>query len=321
MSRIRRLNPAIIAVLPAATLWGTLGVYYDVVDRHVDVDRLTVVTLRGVGATVVLVLWWGWRDRTVFRIERCDLPAFVTMGVVSVTAFYIFLIYAFVHTSVAVGTLLLYTAPAFVTVGASVFLGEQLTRTKLAALASSFIGCGLVVQITHPGAVAGNATGILLGLSAAVCYACYKPDRQADACSLSRCNSADGAYDLWCSCTPDREAGSVGGCLAISRGDAGAGAGRWNRHLGRAGRTLHVRIESTAIERGEHSRDVGTGCRRIVGGDRPARASWDHAIDRCELRGVGGDHSRSCSTEASFCSDHFTITKRADHSIGPCDLP
>jgi drug/metabolite transporter (DMT)-like permease len=171
--KLRSLNPAILAVLLAATLWGTLGVYYEVVDRHVDIDQLTVVTLRAVGATVMLVLWWTWRDRSVFLVARRDLPIFAIIGLVSVTAFYIVLIYAFVYTSVAVGTLLLYMAPAFVTVGASILLNERLTRAKLAALLVSFVGCALVVEITRPDAVSGNLNGILLGLASAVCYGSY----------------------------------------------------------------------------------------------------------------------------------------------------
>ena len=173
MQRLRQFNPAMLAVLLAATLWGTLGVYYEIVDRHVDVDRLTVVTLRATGATIVLVLWWNWRDRSVFCVGRRDLPIFVAMGLASVTAFYIFLIYTFVYTSVAVGTLLLYMAPAFVTIGAACFLGERLTRSKIVALLVSFVGCALVVEITRPGAISGNAKGILLGLASAICYASY----------------------------------------------------------------------------------------------------------------------------------------------------
>ena len=173
MQNLRRLNPAILAVLLAATLWGTLGIYYELVDRHVDIDQLTVVTLRAVGATAMLVLWWGLRDRSVFRVERRDMPIFTIMGLTSVTAFYVILIYSFLYTSVAVGTLLLYMAPAFVTIGASIMLDERLTRPKLMALLVSFVGCALVVEITRPGAVSGNLKGILLGLASALCYGSY----------------------------------------------------------------------------------------------------------------------------------------------------
>jgi drug/metabolite transporter (DMT)-like permease len=173
MQRLHAVNPAILAILLAATLWGTLGIAYELVGREVDVDSLTIVTIRAVGATAILVIWWGIRDRTVFRVTRRDLPVFVLMGLISVAVFYIVLIYTFVYTSVAVGTLLLYMAPAFVTVGAAMFLDERLTVSKLLALAISFIGCGLVVEITNPDVVSGNIKGILFGLGSAVCYGSY----------------------------------------------------------------------------------------------------------------------------------------------------
>jgi drug/metabolite transporter (DMT)-like permease len=173
LGRFREINPAVPAVLLAATLWGTLGIAYELIDRNVETDRLTIVTLRAVGATVILVVWWAIRDRSVFRVSRRDLPVFVLMGLVSVTLFYIILIYAFLYSSVAVATLLLYMAPAIVTIGAAMFLDERLTVLKLLALATSIVGCGLVVEITNPDAISGNLKGIVFGLGSAVCYGSY----------------------------------------------------------------------------------------------------------------------------------------------------
>lgn len=173
MTRLSWINPAVFSVLVAATLWGMLGVAYEIIDRNIDVDRFTVVTLRAVGATVVLIVWWSVRDRTVFAIDKRDCPRFVMMGLVSVTLFYVILIYAFAYTSVAVGTLLLYLAPAFVTIAASLFLGEPITQIKILALTLSFAGCALVVEITNPDYLSGNLWGIVLGLASAVCYGSY----------------------------------------------------------------------------------------------------------------------------------------------------
>lgn len=164
---------AVLCVVIAASLWGTLGIAYELVQRHVDIDRLTLVTLRALGATLVLATWFGLRDRTVFRIRQRDLPRFLILGLVAVTAFYVLLIYTFQYASVAVGSLLLYTAPAMVTVASVFLLGEALTGPKVAALFSSLIGCGLVVEIASPGALSGNWKGIALGLASALCYACY----------------------------------------------------------------------------------------------------------------------------------------------------
>ncbi len=110
------------AVLVAATLWGTIGVAYRVLADHVEADEITVVTIRASTATLVLAAWLVIRDRDAFRIERRDLPLMVAFGIVTVTIFYLALIFTFSQTSVAVGTLLLYLAPAMVVLGSALFL-------------------------------------------------------------------------------------------------------------------------------------------------------------------------------------------------------
>jgi DME family drug/metabolite transporter len=86
---------------------------------------------------------------------------------------YLALFTAFDLTSVAVGTVLLYLAPALVTVGAALFLHEPLTRRKLIALIATFSGCLLVVELYQPQNLVGNALGIAWGLVAAAAYAAY----------------------------------------------------------------------------------------------------------------------------------------------------
>ena len=86
---------------------------------------------------------------------------------------YLALFTAFDLTSVAVGTVLLYLAPALVTVGAALLLNEPLTRRKLIALIATFGGCLLVVELYQPQDLVGNALGIGWGLVAAAAYAAY----------------------------------------------------------------------------------------------------------------------------------------------------
>jgi drug/metabolite transporter, DME family len=131
------------------------------------------VTLRAATATVLL---WGWlavTDRSALKIPRPDLPAFAVLGLIAITIFYPALFYAYKWTSVSVATTLLYLAPALVTLGAVAFLGETLTRCKSMALVLTFVGSALVVQITQPANLTGNAAGIALGLVAAASYATY----------------------------------------------------------------------------------------------------------------------------------------------------
>lgn len=162
-----------LAVLLAASLWGTIGTAYALYERHFDTDPLTIVTIRAVAATVIVTGWVLARNRGQFVITARDLPRFVVYGLVSVTAFYIVLIYSFRMTSVAVGTLLLYLAPAFVTLGAALLFGDRLTRTNLLALAVAFVGCLLIVEAYRPANLSANALGIVLGLLSAICYAAF----------------------------------------------------------------------------------------------------------------------------------------------------
>jgi drug/metabolite transporter (DMT)-like permease len=170
--RWRRALP-IVAVILAACCWGTQGVAYALIFDGIQTDGLTVVTLRAVTATALL---WGWlavTDPAALRIPRADLPAFAVLGLIAVTIYYPALFYAYQWTSVGIGTVLLYLAPALVTIGAALFLGEPVTRPKLVALVLTFLGGALVVQVYQPANLVGSAPGIGLGLVSAASYATY----------------------------------------------------------------------------------------------------------------------------------------------------
>jgi DME family drug/metabolite transporter len=122
---------------------------------------------------VLAVLWFGLRDRSVFALRQGDTVRMILFGLVSVTAFYLALIYAFRYSSVAVGTLLLYLAPALVTVGAALWLNDPLTRVKVGALGLSLAGLLLIVEPFRPGGLGVSIAGIAFGLASAVTYGSY----------------------------------------------------------------------------------------------------------------------------------------------------
>jgi drug/metabolite transporter (DMT)-like permease len=90
-----------------------------------------------------------------------------------VTAFYLALIYAFRYSSVAVGRLLLYLAPALVTLGAALWLNDPLSRVKAGALVLSFAGLLLIVEAFRPASMGANAAGIAFGIASAITYGSY----------------------------------------------------------------------------------------------------------------------------------------------------
>src|SRR5215208_624294 len=163
----------IAAVLGAAACWATQGVAYALILDGIKTDGLTVVTLRAVTPTLVLWLWLAVTDPGALRIPRTALPAFTLLGDIAVTIFYPALFYAYQWTSVSVATTLLYLSPTLVTLGAALFLREPLTKCKLIALVTTFLGSAMVVEAYQPQNLTGSAAGIGLGLIAAATYGTY----------------------------------------------------------------------------------------------------------------------------------------------------
>lgn len=164
---------SVICVLLAATCWGTIGTSYVVMLDRIAIDGVTVVTIRAVTATLLIWVWALVKDRAALRLAPDQLPNFILFGFLSVTVNYLALIYAIEETSVAVGTVLLYVAPALVTLGAARFLGERITPQKIVALALTFGGVVLVVRAYDPANLTVSPAGFSLGLLAAAGYASY----------------------------------------------------------------------------------------------------------------------------------------------------
>lgn len=68
---------------------------------------------------------------------------------------------------------LMYTAPAWVTILSVVFLGERPTWPKVAAVLLAFGGCALVSRIYDSVSVRLNLVGILIGLGSGFGYGLY----------------------------------------------------------------------------------------------------------------------------------------------------
>jgi drug/metabolite transporter (DMT)-like permease len=167
-----RLLP-IGCVLLAGSLWGTIGTAFELILDRGDATPITVVTLRAATATTVIWLWIGLRDRGAARIDRRDGPAFVAMGLVTISLFYVSLIYLFRWTSISTGTILLYLAPALVAAGSWVLFRERLSSRQLSAAGLSLAGCFLAAGALDAGAQRASLGGILLGLASASCYGAY----------------------------------------------------------------------------------------------------------------------------------------------------
>lgn len=162
---------AAASILAAAALWGIIGVW----NRRLMAGGLSpysIVVVRNCGGLVLLTAVMALRDRSVFRVERQHLKYFFGTGVVSVVLFTVCYFSCQEICSLAVASILLYTAPAIVVVLSAILWRERVTKKKLLALGLTLVGCALVCGV-FSGSLTVTGGGILLGLGAGFFYALY----------------------------------------------------------------------------------------------------------------------------------------------------
>ena len=162
-----------IMVLGAAALWATIGLFYKALTGSCGLSPLTVAFFRAALSFLILLTVLALRRWAWLRVARRDLPFFALFGLVGIAVFYILYVYAVHLAGMAMAVVLMYTAPAWVTLIAWRFFGEGLDKPKLIALVLAFGGCVLVARIYDPAQVRLNAGGILFGLGAGVTYGLY----------------------------------------------------------------------------------------------------------------------------------------------------
>jgi drug/metabolite transporter (DMT)-like permease len=158
--------------LTASALWGTLGVFAKAIYRY-NIDSLVLVTMRAGIAFVVLLVIMLFRSPGLLKVEPRDLIDFAYVGIVGIALEYWVYFETLKRTSSSVASILLYTAPVFVTAGAAAFFGERITRRGLAALGVVLIGGFLVAGGLEARVLAQDRSGVLFGLASAVTYASY----------------------------------------------------------------------------------------------------------------------------------------------------
>jgi DME family drug/metabolite transporter len=158
--------------LVAAGLWATLGLIYHRLESY-GLSRLTIAFFRAVVAALILFPILGWRRPRWLRVERRDWPLFTALGLLGVAAFFVVYIYAIALTGMGVAAVLMYTAPAWVTLISAIFFEEPLDRLKVGALVLACVGCALVGRVYDLDSVRLNWWGILAGLGAGLTYGLY----------------------------------------------------------------------------------------------------------------------------------------------------
>lgn len=160
-------------ILGAATMWGTIGIFFTVLHFAFGMSAFAVGFLRAGIAALILLLGLAIWKRDALRIPNGLFVTYVLFGLFGVAFFYVLNTEAVILTNIATASVLLYTAPAFVALFAWRLWQEPLTARKIFAIAAAFVGCALVAKAYDPDALQLNGIGVLVGVAAGFTYALF----------------------------------------------------------------------------------------------------------------------------------------------------
>ena len=158
-------------IITAALLWSLIGPLSKLAFRE-GLSPLEVAFWRAVFSWGLFAAHALIKGQTRFEIR--DVPVLVVFGLSGVSLFYVSYQLAVQKGGAALASVLLYTAPAWVTVLARLVFGEVITRIKLIALALTICG---VTAISFGGTSLPGSTltgwAVFWGLVAGFCYSLY----------------------------------------------------------------------------------------------------------------------------------------------------
>ena len=154
-------------------MWGTIGVFSRELLNE-GITPLEIAFWRAALAGAMFVAHAAAARK--LRVRTADLPALLGFGFVCVTIFYGAYQIAVRDVGIALASVLLYTAPAWVALLSWRLLGETMTRTKVVCVSVTVLGVACISLGSNMGG--GGASrlqlpGLLAGLLAGLTYALY----------------------------------------------------------------------------------------------------------------------------------------------------
>lgn len=150
-------------------IFGTVGIFV----RFISFPAGFIAMSRGfIGVLFLLFFLLATRKRISFSDIKANLLILVLSGIF-IGINWILLFESYNHTTVATATLCYYMAPVFVILASTLIFREKLSLKKGLCVLGAICGMILVSGIVEHGMPSlTEASGILLGLGAAVFYAC-----------------------------------------------------------------------------------------------------------------------------------------------------
>ena len=162
---------AVASAVISALCFGSLAVLASMAYQR-GAEPLQLLVWRFGLATGLLAAFLGIRSPASLKVTRPDLARYAVLSGAGYGAASLCFFFALRYVDASVVAILLYTYPTMVVVVERFTTGVPLTRSRMAAVAVTFLGCVLVVDpFGEAGAM--SAIGVLLGLGAAAGYASF----------------------------------------------------------------------------------------------------------------------------------------------------
>ncbi|MCE5333523.1 MAG: EamA family transporter [Desulfobacteraceae bacterium] len=161
-----------LLVIAAAILWavsGTSGKYL----FNDGMSPYHIVQIRVTLSSVLLFLFLLIKNPSLLRIARSDLFYFAVLGITGMAMLQFTYFYSISLISVAVAVLLQYLAPVFITIYYGFIAPERITRTVIAAVGISVLGCYFAVGAYNFDLLGLNWKGMSVALLSGLFYAWY----------------------------------------------------------------------------------------------------------------------------------------------------
>lgn len=166
-------STGLVAVLAAATCFGTSGTVIKHIVQEWGLPPLTIAVVRIVLAVLFLLAGLAVVSRKRLAIQPRDIPFFLLFGFISVAVCQICWAYAIALIDVGVATVLNYTAPAWAALFAWPLLGERIDRQKGAALFLTLVGVALIARVFDARFLSINLVGLLFAAASGPAWGLY----------------------------------------------------------------------------------------------------------------------------------------------------
>jgi len=160
---------AFLCVIAACICWGTAGLFVNWTAPF-GFSSVQMTTMRVTISFIAMLAFVLIKDRKLLKAKLADLAVFAVIGVGLFGTAMLYYV-SMQATSVSTAVVLMYTAPAYITVVSALFFGERFSKLKLVSVVCMLIGCCLVSGII--GGFRSDTVGILMGVLSGISYAIY----------------------------------------------------------------------------------------------------------------------------------------------------